>query len=95
MKKRMAKMFLVVVLGLGFFASKDALAASVFGKVTFVGTVNEYTAPTEGFNAQRRVHISDSTCTGANNPTERWITIKSARLERFHNATLRCGHAGL
>ena len=81
MKKMMSKMLLVVVLGLGFFASKDALAASVFGKVAFVGTIGEYTAPNEGLHAQLRVRISESTCTGDNNPTERWIHIRSGRMD--------------
>lgn len=85
MKMMMSNILLVIVLGLGFIASKNALAASVSGKVNFVGTVKEYTASNEGLHAQLRIRVSDSTCKSGSNqtgqPTERWITIKSGRMD--------------
>lgn len=76
---------LVLLCALGTFVESNAIAASIYGTVGFVGTINQYTASNEGYQAQLRVKVVNSTCktnTGENNqPTDRWIGIRSGRMD--------------
>lgn len=68
---------LVLVLGL----AGNANAETVIGKVTFVGTIGEYTAENEGYQAQFRFRVGESTCGNDKQPRERWIVARSGRME--------------
>jgi hypothetical protein len=65
-----------------------AEASSLYGKVTFVGTVTEE-AGQGGFYARFRVRVSSSTCDANTTPQDRWLTFRSGRTDGLyaHNAT--------
>jgi len=81
-------MMLVVVLGLTFSASTTVLAEAIFGKVTFIGTIKEISSLKKGYQAQFRLRVSKSTCTSDKTPKNRWVSVKSGRMDGIfaHNA---------
>ena len=75
-------MLLLMMLGLTFFVSQSAWAGeTVEGKVSYLGTLQEYTAPNEGYHAQFRMRVSQSICGNDKTPKDRWILVKSGRME--------------
>lgn len=77
----MKRFLLSLALGASLISPVSSWAESVYGKVTFIGTIGEYHNANEGYHAQLRFRVSDSTCTNANTPKERWIMIRSGRMD--------------
>lgn len=65
----------------------EVFAASAYGKVKFVGTIQE--ANDNGtYSARFRFKLTDSTCTDSSTPKTRWFSVRSGRMDgKFaHNA---------
>lgn len=72
---------LLLVLGTNLFSARSAAGAAMTGKVTFVGTLKEYHTDSGGYQARFRIRLSDSTCTNQKNPKDRWIEVRSGRMD--------------
>lgn len=55
-------------------------AVSVYGRVTFVGTIGEQ-EDNGHYHARFRFKVSESTCTGDNTPKDRWIVVRSGWMD--------------
>ncbi len=76
----------VLIIDLGSVA--PALAARINGKVTYVGTQAEYNTAAGGYQAVFRMRISESTCEADKAPKDRWVLVRSGRMDGIyaHNA---------
>ena len=72
---------ILLALGMSLIAAGSAPAATLHGRVTFVGTLGEHHNGSDGYQAQFRFRLADSTCTNQSQPMERWIEVKSGRME--------------
>lgn len=59
--------------------SAEAWASSIYGKVTFLGTLSE--AYDNGYHAQFRFRLSNSTCDSNTTPGDRWVHVRSGRMD--------------
>ncbi|MFH2046515.1 MAG: hypothetical protein ABIK92_15355 [Pseudomonadota bacterium] len=81
------KLILTCALLLLICLPSKGFTASAYGKVKFVGTIQE--ANDNGiYSARFRFKLTDSTCTESSIPKTRWFTVKSGRMDgKFaHNA---------
>ena len=96
MKMTLNRLVLGFVLVVGSLYSGMASAETVIGKIWFLGTLSEESAG--GFHARFRMGIAESTCGGDVTPTNRWIHVRSGRMdgEFAHNsANLRNAYGTL
>lgn len=63
-----------------FWLDRGVCAATVYGKVTFVGTYSEF-VENNNYHSQFRFRVSQSTCGNDTAPKERWIHVKSGRMD--------------
>jgi hypothetical protein len=79
---------IAMVFALLCLTATSSLASSVFGKVTFVGTIGEDATATNGYHAQFRFRVSNSTCDSDNVGKDRWIHVRSGRMDGIfaHNS---------
>jgi hypothetical protein len=87
MKNTFTQLVIGSVLVIGSLFSGTASAETVFGKITFVGTTGvEELNP--GGHARFRMRVSQSTCGADATPKDRWIGVRSGRMdgEFVHNA---------
>lgn len=81
MYRKMAKLSALVVFGVTLIVGTDAMAARINGKVTYVGTMGEYHTSSEGYQATFRFRVSESTCGTDTAPKDRWIHVRSGRMD--------------
>lgn len=84
MKKRLS----ILVVAVASLMCNQAEAVRIEGKVTYVGTVAEYTAANEGYSTRFRALISGSICENQTNKVDRWVLVTSGRMDGqyAHNA---------
>jgi hypothetical protein len=70
-----------LALALALLGADVASAATIWGKVTFVGTISEDSA--DGYHARLRVRIN-GTCDTDAAVADRWIHIRSGRMEDIY-----------
>lgn len=63
------------------FFSNAALAERINGKVSYIGTQNEYHTSTSGYHAVFRFRVSESVCGNDKTPKDRWVKIRSGRMD--------------
>jgi hypothetical protein len=68
-----------ILILMGSLFAQPGWAASVVGRVTFLGTIDVQSDGTSRWN-RFRIRISESTCDQAM-PKERWIVVRSDRLD--------------
>lgn len=74
-------MVISTILMLSFTAVGEA-AVSVYGRVTFIGTTGQtFDTNDSTYHANFRFRVSESTCTGDQTSKERWIIVKSGRMD--------------
>lgn len=79
----MRKLTLCIVISVSvnlFLLVGGARAEAIFGKVNFVGTYSEYV---EGavYHSQFRFRVTQSTCGNDKTPKDRWIHVRSGRMD--------------
>jgi hypothetical protein len=71
---------ITLLVGVSIVHINSADAATVLGRITFVGTEHELVQD-GNHSATFRIRMSDSTCTGDNQKKERWIKVLSGRMD--------------
>lgn len=86
MKTTLHRLVIGSVLVLGSLFAGTASAESVYGKINFLGTISEEFDA--GFHARFRMRVAQSTCGSDPTPTDRWIHVRSGRMdgEFAHNS---------
>lgn len=80
---------IVVALSLSLIVTTAWSDETVSGNVSFVGTYGEYKeANANRYHAQFRIRLSNSTCGSDTTPRERWLHVRSGRMDGIfaHNA---------
>jgi hypothetical protein len=96
MKTTLKRLIIGSVLVVGSLSAGMASAETVFGKITFLGTMSEEFGV--GTHARFRMRVDRSTCGGDNTPKTRWIHVRSGRMDSqfAHNsANLRNAYSTL
>jgi hypothetical protein len=78
MKTALNRLVMGSVLILGLFAG-TASAETVFGKISFLGTISEQFDG--GYHAQFRMRVAQSTCGSDSTQRDRWIHVRSGRMD--------------
>lgn len=78
---RLKKSAGLVILALCCALSGVASAEGVLGTVTFVGTTGEFREPSGVHHAQFRFRVSESVCGSDQTPKDRWILVRSGRMD--------------
>ena len=80
MKIRLNQCVIGFALVLGSLFAGTASAETVFGKITFLGTLPEEFDGT-AYHARFRIRVSESTCGSDSAPKDRWIHVRSSNTE--------------
>jgi hypothetical protein len=81
MKKRFKRFGGLAIFALCCALSDAVGAETIHGTVTFVGTIGEFREPSGFLHAQFRLRLSESTCGSDQTRKDRWIHVKSGRMD--------------
>lgn len=72
----------------GVLVAQPAWAERISGEVSYIGTQSEYHTADSGYQAVFRFRVSNSTCGNDNTPRDRWLHVRSGRMDGAfaHNA---------